>query len=81
MTVWTITANYDPEAKVWYSIEGDMPGLLIEGDDVDHLAARAGPMLLDLLEINADILTPEQLQGPHTIKVVAHDERAFAVAA
>ncbi len=81
MAVWSIKAQYDPEAHVWYSIEGDMPGLLVEGDTVDHLAAKASGMLLDLLEINADLFSAEKLAGSHSIHVVAHDERTFAVAA
>lgn len=81
MTVWTIKAEYDPEAQVWYSVEGDMPSLIAEGETVDLLAKKAGGMLLDLLEINADILTADQRAGPHSIRIVAHDERAFDVAA
>lgn len=81
MTVWTIKAKYDPDAHVWYSVEGDMPNLIVEGDSIDHLAQKASGMLLDLLEINADLFPPETLTGEHSIRVVAHDERTFAVAA
>ena len=81
MAVWTIKAEYDPEAQVWYTVKGDMPALIAEGATVDLLAKKAGGMLLDLLEINADILTPAQLAGPHTIRIVAHDGRALEVAA
>jgi CMP-2-keto-3-deoxyoctulosonic acid synthetase len=81
MAVWNVRANYDPEARVWYSVEGDMPALLVEGDTIDQLAKKAGDMLIDLLEINKDILSAEQLAGPHAIRVIAHHERDFAVAA
>lgn len=81
MAVWTINAQYDPEAHVWYTIDGDMPGLLVDAESIDELARKASGMLLDLLEINADLFPSETLDGEHSIRVVAHDERIFAVAA
>jgi hypothetical protein len=81
MALWTIQAKYDPEARVWYSIEGDVPGLFVDAATIDKLAEKAGPMLLDLIEIHADEIPVERREGPHTIRIVAHDERAFDVAA
>ncbi|HYJ29617.1 MAG TPA: DUF1902 domain-containing protein [Allosphingosinicella sp.] len=82
MAVWTIRAEYDPESKVWYSIEGDIPGLAADADTLEALAAKAGAMLPDLLEIHAeDIDDKERLSGPHSIRVIAHHEREFDVAA
>lgn len=70
MTVWTIRAEYDPEAEVWYSIEGDIPGLVAEGATIELLASRAGNMLPDLLEIHADAVDPSRLDGPHCIHII-----------
>ena len=81
MAVWTINAQFDPEAQVWYTIDGDMPSLFVDAESIDELARKASSMLLDLLEINADLFPAEKLQGDHSIRVVAHDERVFAVAA
>lgn len=82
MAQWTIRAEYDPEAKVWYSIEGDIPGLAADGETLEALAAKAGSMLPDLLEINGeDIKDKSKLEGPHTIRIIAHHEREFDVAA
>ena len=81
MTVWTLKAEYDPEAHVWYTVEGDMPNLLVDAPTVDELARKASGMLLDLLEINADLFPHDKLTGEHSIHVIAHDERTFAVAA
>lgn len=82
MTTWTIWANYDPEAKVWYSIEGDLPGLAVDADRLEELAAKAAAMLPDLLEIHGDqIADKSRLAPPHTIRIIAHHEREFSVAA
>ncbi len=81
MTVWTLKAEYDPEAHVWYTVEGDMPGILADAETIDELARKASGQLLDMLEINADLFPLERLQGEHSIRIVAHDERTFAVAA
>jgi hypothetical protein len=82
MTLWTIRANYDTEAKVWYSIEGDIPGLAVDADTLEALAEKAGAQLPDLLEIHADeFIDPSRLSGPHSIRIIAHHERDFDVAA
>lgn len=82
MALWTIRAEYDPEARVWYSIEGDIPGLAVDADTLEELAEKAGAMLPDLLEIHeADIDDKGRLRGPHSIRIVAHHEREFGVAA
>ncbi len=82
MASWTIRAEYDPEAQVWYSIVGDIPGLAADGETLEKLAAKAGVMLPDLLEIHADdIVDKSRLSGPHSIRIIAHHEREFAVAA
>lgn len=82
MALWTIRADYDPEARVWYSIEGDIPGLAADAATLEALAAKAGAMLPDLLEIHADeIIERGRLQGPHSIRIIAHHEHQFDVAA
>ena len=82
MALWTIRAEYDPEDHVWYSIAGDIPGLAADAETLEALAVKAGAMLPDLLEIHAeDIVDPNRLVGPHSIRIIAHHERDFAVAA
>jgi hypothetical protein len=82
MALWTIRADYDPEARVWYSVEGDIPGLAADAETLEALAAKAGTMLPDLLEIHSDqILDKSRLAGPHSIRIIAHHERDFDVAA
>jgi hypothetical protein len=82
MALWTIRAEYDPEAKVWYSVDGDVPGLAADAETVEALAAKAGSMLPDLLEIHeAEIVERGRLKGPHRIRIIAHHEHEFPVAA
>jgi hypothetical protein len=82
MALWTVWANYDPEARVWYTVNSDIPGLLVDADSIEGLAAKAGAHLPDLLEIHADEFRDKaQLAGPNTIHVIAFHERDFQVAA
>lgn len=82
MALWTIRAEYDPEAHVWYSVDGDIPGLAVDGATVESLAEKAGAMLPDLLDIHGDeIVDQARLKGPHSIRIIAHHERDFDVAA
>ena len=82
MSVWTIRAEYDPEAKVWWSAESDLPGLAADAATLEELAAKAGSMLPDLLSIHGpEISDKRRLSGPHRIRIIAHHERMFDVAA
>ncbi len=82
MTLWTIRANYDPEDHVWYSVDGDVPGLLVDALSLEELARKAGAMLPDLLEIHAeDFADKSRLNGPHRLRIIAFHEREFDVAA
>ena len=81
MTVWTIRAEYDPQSRTWYSADGDLPGLAADAATIEELAAKAGAMLPDLLEIHRDDIDPARFTGPHSIRIVAHYERNFDLAA
>ena len=41
MALWTMHACYDPEAKVWYTLDCDVPGLVTEGATLERLRDRA----------------------------------------
>jgi hypothetical protein len=82
MALWTIRANYDPEDHVWYSVDGDVPGLFVDAFTLEELARKAGDMLPDLLEIHADDFRDRSvLIGPHRLRIIAFHEREFDVAA
>jgi hypothetical protein len=82
MAVWTIRAEYDPEAHVWWSADSDLPGLAADAPTLEQLAEKAGAMLPDLLEIHRDDIADKQrLSGPHRIRIIAHHEHLFDVAA
>lgn len=82
MALWTIRANYDPEEHVWYSYDGDVPGLMIDAETLEDLARKAGEQLPDLLDIHeADFSDKTMLAGPHRLRIIAFHEREFDVAA
>lgn len=70
--------NYDPEAWVWYSVVGDIPGLAADADTPELLAAKASAMMPDLLEIHADDIVDKARL--HSVRIIAHHEADFAVA-
>jgi hypothetical protein len=82
MAIWTIWANYDDEAKVWSTANGDIPGLLVDAPSIEELAHKAGAHLPDLLEVHGDDFEDKAvLQGPHSIRVIAFHEHDHQVAA
>ena len=82
MTLWTIWANYDPEAKVWYTCDSEVPGLAAEGVTLDELERKIGERFMDMLEGNAHlILDKSRLQGPHEVRLVAFSETRSQIAA
>ena len=82
MALWNVRANYDPEARVWYALDGDIPGLAVDADTLEHLEIKIGNMLDDLLEIHAgDFPDRSRLKAPHSVHIVAFHERTLNVAA
>lgn len=82
MAVWTVRADYDADARVWWTADSDIPGLAADAATLEELAEKVGRLLPDLLEIDGGhLLTPERRQGPHELRIIAHHERSFPVAA
>ena len=82
MALWTIRADYDLDARVWWTTDSDIPGLAADGETLEVVAAKAGAMLPDLLAIHAaEIADPSRLAAPHRIRIIAHHEHLFDVAA
>jgi predicted RNase H-like HicB family nuclease len=82
MTMWTIWANYDPEAKVWYTCDSEVPGLVAEGQTLDELERKIGERFTDMLEGNADLIHDKsRLKGPHEVRLVAFSETRTQIAA
>ncbi|UZK69128.1 DUF1902 domain-containing protein [Sphingomonas sp. S1-29] len=82
MTVWMVRSEYDPEARVWYVADSDIPGIAADAATLEALAEKIGRLLPDLLDLNASLVADvARLEGPHSIRIVAHHERDFAVAA
>ena len=82
MALWTVRADYDPEAQVWWVSDSDLPGLNADAETLEALVEKAGAMLPDLLEIHEDDIADKgRLAGPHSIRIIAHHERDFDVAA
>lgn len=82
MALWTIRAEYDPEVAVWWTADSDVPGLAADAPTLDELATKVGAMLPDLLDLNADQLADaSRRQAPHRLRIIAHHERLFDVAA
>jgi len=49
---FTVKADWDPEAKVWYVAESDVPGLATEADTIDQLVQKLRVMVPEMLELN-----------------------------
>jgi predicted RNase H-like HicB family nuclease len=68
MADWTIRAEYDPEAHVWYAAAGDIPGLAVDAETLEELAAKAGAMLPELIQFHANETAVDgPMLAPHRI--------------
>lgn len=82
MADWKVDAKYHAEAQVWYVVDGDVPGLFADAETLEALKRKIGPMILDLLEINADLVVDKaRLASPHHVRIIAQHEHAFDIAA
>lgn len=81
MVLWTLHAAYDPEARVWYTMDCDVPGLVTEGETLERLRDRAAAVMPELLLDNAAFIDADRRQGPHELRLVAFHESTVPVAA
>ncbi len=82
MALWTIRAEYDPESASWWVADSDVPGLAADARTLELLADKVGAMLPDLLAIHADeLVDATRREGPHRLRLIAHHEHLFDVAA
>ena len=81
MTLWTLHAAYDPEAQIWYTFDCDVPGLVTEGDTLEHLRDRAMAVMPELLIDKAGHIPEDRRNRPHSLRLVALHERTTPVAA
>jgi Domain of unknown function (DUF1902) len=45
-----VKAEWDPEAKVWYTVYSSLPGLNLEAETIDGLRNKLPGVIEDLLE-------------------------------
>jgi predicted RNase H-like HicB family nuclease len=81
VTQWTLHAAYDPEARVWYTIYCDVPGLVTEGETLERLRERAAAILPELVELNAHEIAADRREGPHELRLVAFHQSVTPIAA
>ncbi len=81
MTVWTLHAAYDADARVWYTIDCDVPGLVTEGETLERLRDRAAAVMPELLADNSASIPEDRRQGPHSLRLVAFHESVVPIAA
>jgi hypothetical protein len=81
MALWTLHAGYDPEARVWYTLDCDVPGLVTEGETLERLRERAAAVMPELIADNAEHIDPSRREAPHSLRLVAFHESTIPVAA
>jgi predicted RNase H-like HicB family nuclease len=59
MRTYTVSCEWDAEARVWYVAESDVPGLVTEAPTLEVLEAKLHQMIPELLELNGG-LDPHQ---------------------
>ena len=71
MALWTFMADYDPEARIWWT-SNDALGIATEGDSLERLAAKLDVMVPEMVEENARFLTEDERREPHEFRLIAH---------
>ncbi|HEX5419409.1 MAG TPA: DUF1902 domain-containing protein [Gammaproteobacteria bacterium] len=72
---YTVTCQWDDEARVWYVAESDVPGLATGADTLDELVHKLEIMIPELLELN------DALPDAPEIRFVVHAEHHARIAA
>jgi hypothetical protein len=66
-----VTAAWDPDAKVWYIANSDLPGLHLEGATPQHLYDQLPGAIADLLEGTGAKEVPFELVTPGHVNIAA----------
>ena len=68
-----VTADWDPEAKVWVATTRDLRGLVTEAESIEALRAKLPGMVLDMLE------EMDESDVPVSIEIIARASEPMAV--
>jgi hypothetical protein len=58
--VFTVKAEWDEDAGVWYVSDSDVPGLATEAPTVEELEARILAIVPDLVDLNRETLDGDE---------------------
>ncbi len=67
----TVKAEWDPEAKVWYTAYSSLPGLNLEAETIDGFRNKLPDAIEDLLEGQGLGEVPFELITPDLAKISA----------
>lgn len=73
MKTYTVECRWDPEVKVWYVHESDVPGLSCEAPTAEAMNKLLCELVPDLLRLNS----PEIAEVP--IELLVHREEKLVV--
>lgn len=73
-----VFANWDADARMWYVVESDIPGLVTEAATWDALVARVVAVAPELLELNRHLLGADVTPFA-PVNVLASQEVVLAV--
>jgi len=71
---FTVKAEWDAEAGVWYVAESDVPGLVAEADTLEELAKDLMVLVPEMLELNAHLLDEPIGVGAVPLHLVANKQ-------
>jgi hypothetical protein len=73
----TVSAKWNPEAKVWAATGDDVPGLITEAETVEALAEKLSVIIPELLEANGTLVGSAVREVP--INLIAHREELISL--
>lgn len=68
MRSYTVSCEWDAEARVWYVAESDVPGLATEAPTLDAMESKLQRMIPELLELNVGLTTHQ----PVPFELITH---------
>ncbi len=68
---FVVHAEWDPEVRVWYVSESDVPGLITEADTVPDLIKTLRSLIPELLELNG--VTDSNVDVPFELLARYHE--------
>jgi predicted RNase H-like HicB family nuclease len=74
---FTVKAEWDAEAEVWFVSESNVPGLVTGAATLPELLTKLQAMIPELIELNHHMLGDDAIEGDIPVELITTKSQSF----